>query len=707
MNRSKFLKNLETMYTFKGPWLMMKNSYFATCKKSIRQSMESLYNSKVTLNTNMNYKKNVKRSISPCHYLLMSNNTTKILRKTEEKKQGDTMKTEKEIEEEDKSRKLSKKDFQMFKRMFSIAIPERHLFALSLLSLGIASGVTLLTPIYIGDMVNLLSDGNHETIDSLKLTVLQLGGLFLIASAAATARFASIQIAAKRISARLQRFIFRAVLSRDKTFFDKSSTGELINRQSIDISIISQTLTSTITNGSAGLFEIVGAAALMIYISPALMLKVLGIFPCMICLGYFGRILRSLSKKYTDALADTSSVATEYLNQISTVKLFTAEKLTMQRYNANAERALDYGKRMGLAIGYFHGGMFLFSQAVILGILYAGGLDVLSGALSQGELTSFLLYSFSLAMSFQRLSSVYSDLNKAAGAGDRVFSLLDVPPSSSDISNLPFLYEPYDDASSSDHSYDCPPHSWSGSIVFDNVSFSYPTRSLSPVLSNLSLSIKPSEVVAIVGPSGSGKSTLAHLLTKLYSPSSGSILLDNQCISTIDPVSLRRSIGVVPQEPQLFAVSIFDNIRMGDRSISDEQIISACRLAAADDFIQRLPEGYHTNLGERGSLVSGGQRQRLAIARALVKNPSLLILDESTSALDSHTELAIQQSLFSSSSSSSSSPTTIIIAHRLSTIQHADTILVLDKGSIVERGSHDELLQLNGHYASLISSQSL
>ena len=323
----------------------------------------------------------------------------------------------------------------------------------------------------------------------------------------------------------------------------------------------------------------------------------------------------------------------------------------------------------------------IFSAIAVM--LWVGGNDVLNGNMTGGELGAFVFYAIVVAAATATISEVVGDLQRAAGAAERLFelmqvdSVIDTPREAVPAADLP------------------------AEIRMDNVTFHYPSRPQQAALQDFDLSVKQGQSLALVGPSGAGKSTVFELLQRFYDPQQGQIWFGTADLRSMDPADLRRQIAVVAQQPTLFSGDVMHNIRYGDPDADEQQVIDAARAAHADEFIQQLPQGYYSDLGEQGVRLSGGQRQRIAIARAVLKNPRVLLLDEATSALDSESEHHVQQAL----QDLQENRTTIIIAHRLSTILHADKIAVLDGGQVVALGRHHELLHQSSLYRRLADLQ--
>ena len=397
--------------------------------------------------------------------------------------------------------------------------------------------------------------------------------------------------------------------------------------------------------------------------------------------GIYGRMLRKVSKEVQDALARSSEVAEETLAGVRTVRAFAREAREVARYGGAVEESFQLARYRARLGATFTGGVSFLGYGAIAAVLWYGGVLLGEGQLSFGDLTSFLLYTFTVAFSIGALSSLWSDFAKAAGASERVFELMDRAPEVEPGGLRPDTVE--------------------GKVALTDVHFAYPTRPDAPVLTGLSLSLEPGQVVALVGHSGGGKSTVAALLSRFYDPDTGGISLDHRPYEDLDAGWLREQVGVVSQEPILFATSIADNIRYGRPGASQDDVIRAAEAANALEFVNDFPEGFGTLVGERGVRLSGGQKQRIAIARALLKDPSVLVLDEATSALDAESEHLVQDAL----DRLMRGRTTLVIAHRLSTVRDADRVVVLDGGRVAESGTHDELLALGGLYRKLVERQ--
>ena len=469
------------------------------------------------------------------------------------------------------------------------------------------------------------------------------------------------------------------------TFFSQKRVGELNSRISSDITQIQDTLTTTIAEFLRQFILIIGGVALLAFISIKLTLIMLAVVPLVaVAAVIFGRFIRKYSKKVQDTVAESHVIVEETLQGISNVKAFANEWYEIARYQTKIREIVKIGIKGGLYRGYFASFIIFCLFGAIVAVVWFGVTLSIKGEMSVGQLISFVLYSTFVGASFGGVAELYAQIQKAIGATERVFELLEEKP------------EPIIDIK------DQEVIRIKGNVAFENVSFSYPTRSEIQVLKDVSFKANFGEKVALVGPSGTGKSTIASLLLRFYDISTGAIKIDGKEIKDYDLGQLRANMSIVPQDVILFGGTIRENIAYGKPNATIEEIYDAARQANAFNFIDGFPEKFETLVGERGIKLSGGQRQRIAIARALLKNPAILILDEATSSLDSESEKLVQEAL----EILMHGRTSIIIAHRLSTIRSADKILVLDNGIISESGTHKELLEIeNGIYKNLSNLQ--
>ena len=513
--------------------------------------------------------------------------------------------------------------------------------------------------------------------------------LFLVAAALAVfsaGRFYTVSWLGEKITADVKNKVYAHVLEQSPTFFETTQSGEVLSRLTSDTTLVQTVVGSSLSMGLRNLVMGTGAVGMLVWTNPWLMLQVIGllvvvVFPSV----YLGRRVRRLSRASQDRVADSSAIASEVLNAISVVQSYTAEKREADRFTSSTAQALGTALRRTRARSVLVGFIILTSSAALLWGLYLGTLSVRAGHTTAGELGQTIVYVILLASAFAVLGEVYGDVLRAAGATERLMELLHTRS----------------DVSSPEHPQQAPWPMNGSSLSLRGVNFNYPSRPTQQALDGLSGEVRAGQTVAIVGPSGAGKTTLFSLLMRFYTPQQGELLLDGVPITHMDLQALRQRIGVVPQEAVIFSGTVMENIRYGRPEATEAEVMAAAHSAFAQEFIAELPSGYDTYLGDRGVRLSGGQRQRIAIARAILKNPPLLLLDEATSALDANSERMVQAAL----ETAMQGRTTLVIAHRLATVQRADCIWVLDKGRLVEQGTHEELIQRGGLYASLAALQ--
>ncbi|XP_019857036.1 PREDICTED: ABC transporter B family member 25-like isoform X2 [Amphimedon queenslandica] len=594
----------------------------------------------------------------------------------------------------------SKKKKADLKRLIKLAIPEYPLISLGLVMLLISNSIQGIIPYIFGYVIDLavknqtlcqeISSGvinvtgpvPHCSLWLMSREVLVLVGLFLVVSVASMFRAICFTLAGERFVARIRKNLFAAILRQEMGFFDTNRTGELTNRLASDTAVIQSAVTENVSILARYSLQLIISIGVMFWINARLTAVLLSVFPLIsIAAVYYGRKLKDLRKKYQDKLALASSTAEESISNIRTVRAFTNEMKLMTSYNEDIERSYSLGKVISFLIGGFSGVVFILIYNALCLILWYGGYLVYHQKLSSGELTALMLYTLTLAMSFAFISNVYGEFMQAVGASIRIFELMDRIPLIQDGA----LVRP----------------SFEGEILFKNVYFTYPSRPDEPVLKGVNFSVRPGEMVALVGPSGGGKSTIVNLIEHFYDLTDGNILISGLNVKDLDPSWYRRHIGIVNQEPVLFATTIKDNIAFGKENATQEEIEAAALQANAHDFIMSFEENYKTLVGERGVRLSGGQKQRVAIARALLLNPKILLLDEATSALDAESEFLVQEAI----DRAMIGRTVLVIAHRLSTVRNASKVLVLNEGFIVEEGTHDELLSFDGIYKKLVLHQ--
>ncbi|MDC3952661.1 ABC transporter ATP-binding protein [Polyangium jinanense] len=567
-------------------------------------------------------------------------------------------------------------------RLFGLARPETARLAAGTVFLVIGTLMGLLVPQafrVILDRAVSKADG-FWTIDRAAVALIVLAAV----QAASTAlRFVYFTSAGERVVTRLRRDLFEQLLAQEIAFFDERKTGELTSRLAADTTLVQNAVSVNISMGLRFAAQVLGGVGFLVYTSPILTAVMLGVVPP-VALGAvaYGRRVRKLSREAQDALARANEVAEETIAGIRTVRAFAAEKTEAGRYTKAVWDAFAVVWRRIVTNAVFMSVSSFAAFAALALVLWYGGRLVSQGAMTPGGLTSFLMYTLMVAFSLGGMSELWADLMRASGAAERVFELIDRPPT------IPLAEG-------------ARPGSVEGRIELSRVSFAYPSRNDVPVLRDLDLAIAPGEVVALVGPSGSGKSTIAALLLRLYDPTEGRITLDGKDLRGLSPEWLRRNVGVVSQEPMLFSCSVADNMRYGRTTATEAEVEAAARAANAHEFVSKFPEGYATLVGERGVRLSGGQKQRVAIARAVLKDPRILVLDEATSALDAESEHLVKEAL----DRLMKGRTTLIIAHRLSTVMGANRVVVIEDGKIVQSGDHATLMQQGGLYRKLVERQ--
>jgi len=573
-----------------------------------------------------------------------------------------------------------------YRRLLALARPEWRRILVGTIFLLLASVMSLAYPQAVRMIVDgaLAKDkgpgGGGSVIDNAALGMIVI---FALQAVAIALRYVMFTLAGERVVARLRRTLYEHVLAQEIAFFDERRTGELGSRLASDTTVLQNTVSVNVSMLLRNGASVIGGVALLFYTSPLLTLIMLSVVPA-VALGavIYGKRIRRLSKQAQDALGDAGNVAAEAIAGIRTVRSFTAEPLEGERYGAAIERTFQLARQRAVAGATFMGAATLAAYGAIALVLWYGGKLVMRDAMSVGELTSFVLYTLIVAVGLGAMGELWTDFMRASGAAERVFELLDRKPTIALTGGEV-------------------PATVTGRVTLEKVEFSYPARPDVPVLRGVDLVVAPGEVVALVGPSGAGKSTVAALLGRLYDPQRGRVLLDGRDVRELDPTWLRKQIGVVAQEPILLSGTIEENVRYGRADASDDEVRAALRAANAHDFVWAFPEGHKTRVGERGVQLSGGQKQRVAIARALLKDPRILVLDEATSALDAESEHLVQQAL----DRLMKGRTTLVIAHRLSTVMHADRVVVVEGGQIVQSGRHGELMATEGLYRRLVERQ--
>lgn len=553
----------------------------------------------------------------------------------------------------------------------------------ALAALVASTSVMLFVPMAVRRMIDDgFSVADATAIDGAFGSLLVVAALMGVTSAL---RFFLVSWIGERVVADLRSAVFDHIVGQSPAFFEESHTGEIQSRLTTDTTLIKTVVGSTASIALRNAFTLLGAATLLVWTSPRLSALVLVAIPVIaLPLLLFGRLVRRLSRKSQDTLADTNVFAGEALTFIQTVQAFTHEDIDRARYRKVVDIAFGAARERLIARAGLTALVIFLVFAFITVLLWVGARNVLDGTMSGGLLSQFVIYALLCAMSMAALTEVWGELQLAAGAAERLFELLGIAPA---------IEAPADPARLPDRV--------AGRVAFEDVDFAYPTRPERRALDGLSFVAEPGETVAIVGPSGAGKSTVLRLLLRFYDPTRGTIRVDGVDLRALDPSDLRSQMAIVPQESAIFSDTLGENIRYGRPDATDAEVEAAAAIARVDEFVPTLPNGYDTRLGEHGMTLSGGQRQRVAIARAVLKDAPILLLDEATSALDAQAERLVQQAI----ERLEAGRTTIVIAHRLATVRRADRILVVDDGRLVASGTHASLLAEGGLYADLARMQ--
>jgi len=560
--------------------------------------------------------------------------------------------------------------------------PYRGMMLLALLALVLTAAVSLVLPLAVRRVVDGFDTGNAALLDRYFAGAL---GIALLLAMGTGLRYYLVTRLGERAVADIRRALFDRVLGMSPAFFERIMTGEVLSRITTDTTLILSVIGSSVSVALRNLLILVGGLALLMLTSAKLTGLVLLVVPAIVVpIIILGRRLRRLSKENQDWIASSSGSAAEALSSVQTVQAFTHEGATRADFAAVTERSFVAAKARIWTRAVMTVIVIFLTFAGIVGVLWIGARDVRMGAMTVGELVQFVIYAVMVAGAVGALSEIWGELQRAAGATERLVELLHTEDAVRDpVRPVPL------------------PRPVRGEIGFEAVTFRYPARPETSALNGVSLHVRPGETVALVGPSGAGKTTILQLLLRFYDPQAGRITLDGVALTDMARAEFRQAIALVPQDPVIFAASARENIRFGRPDASDAEVEAAARAAAAHDFLAALPQGYDSPLGERGVLLSGGQKQRVAIARAILRDAPVLLLDEATSALDAESERAVQAAV----ERLSRGRTTLVVAHRLATVKRADRIVVFDQGRIAATGSHDELVAAGGLYARLARLQ--
>jgi len=589
---------------------------------------------------------------------------------------------EKKQEEAPKT-KLNASTFRHLIGIYRFMLPYQKHFILGMLALVLSSGIVLAFPFFTGKLIDVALKKSDWWLNDINSIVLALLLILLVQSGFSFLRVYFFSQVSEKSMADIRTTLYEKLMTLPLTFYDTRRIGELNSRLSADVALLQSTFSITLAEFFRQIFILLFGISILFFTTPRLTFFMLATFPILVlAVLFFGKYIRKLSKQTQDQLAQTNTIVEETLQSVSMVKAFTNEFYEVHRY----KEALAESVKTALRAANYRGAFISFVVFAIFGgivaVLWYGSNLVMQGEISIGELTAFVIYTMFIGGSIGGLGDLYGQIQKAIGSSERILEILAMD-SEAELKNTVTDLK------------------LNGKIRYQNIRFAYPTRPEMEVLKNLNLEIKAGEKIALVGQSGAGKTTITQLLLRHYHANEGSIFLDEKQISAYDLQAYRQNIGVVPQEVILFGGTITENIAYGKPNANFEQIREAAQKANALQFIESFPEKFETIVGERGIKLSGGQRQRIAIARAILKNPSILILDEATSSLDAESEFLVQEAL----KNLMQNRTTIIIAHRLATIREADCIYVLEKGEIVEQGTHEQKKKKSGTYSNLVKLQ--
>lgn len=567
-----------------------------------------------------------------------------------------------------------------YKRLFSYIRPYLGRLTMAMICALLASGANLYVPWLIKGVIDqVLADRDMMMLNLIAVSIVVaffLRGVFLYGQHYLMAYIA------QKVIIDIRGAIYNKLQKLPISYFEKRQTGTVMSYVTNDVAAMQAGLADHVIDMVTEGVILIGSFAMMCWLHWKLTLLTLIIVPLVgYTMNIFGRKLKKTSFTMQERVAEITSLLQEALTAIRVIRSFVREDYEIDRFakqnQANFIAQMKNAKLMSMLAPVVE---FLAAISVTM-ILWYGGMEVIDGNLTAGALIAFLVYAVNLSNPIKRLSRVYGNIQKAIAAAERVFAVLDTDEEIKDS----------DDAKELPHV--------KGNVKLNDVKFSYVEGELA--IKGITMEAQPGQMVAIVGASGSGKSTIANLIPRFYDIQSGSIEIDGYDIRSVTQESLRKQIGIVPQETVLFNGTVYDNIRYGNLNATDEEIVAAAKAANAHEFISQMTDGYNTQIGERGALLSGGQRQRIAIARAILKDPQILILDEATSALDTESEKIVQEAL----DKLLIGRTSFVIAHRLSTIVRADVIVVMERGVIVERGTHEQLLAKGGIYSKLHQMQ--
>ena len=566
------------------------------------------------------------------------------------------------------------------RRLVDYFRPHRRAIVLVFTLAAVGTGMGLAGPYLLGQAVDLIA--RRSGAAALSRVILMMIGVYAFSWVASAGQGVIVAGVAQRMMRTLRKDLFDHLQTLSLRFFDGRTSGELMSRLTNDMDAVSRVLSQNVTELFTGLLTLVGVLVIMFVLNPLLALGTLVVFPLMIGLvGLVGKKTRAAFRSYQAGLGSLNGILEETYSGQKVVMAYGQEATALTKFDQANEAVRAVGTHAMTYALLIMPMMGILSNANIAVVAGLGGWMTIAGMATVGTIASFISYSNRFAQPLRQLGDLYNQIQAALAGAERIFTILDTAPDLNDAENA-FEVDRVE-----------------GDVVFRDVTFSYVPDV--PVLKEISLHARPGERIALVGPTGAGKTTIVNLLSRFYDLDAGEIRIDGRDIRNVSRASLRRNLGTVLQQSFLFAESVMENIRYGRLDATDEEVIAAATLARADRFIRRLPQGYDTELSERGANLSEGQRQLLAIARAILADPRVLILDEATSSVDTRTEVHIQEALLELMKGR----TSFVIAHRLSTIRGADQVIMIDDGRIVERGTHEELMAYAGAYHRLYMSQ--
>lgn len=568
----------------------------------------------------------------------------------------------------------------LYLRILSYIKPYMHRLLFAMVCTIMAAAGNLYIPWIIKDMIDeVLADKNGTMLNWIAASII---AIFIVRGLFWYGQNYLMSYVGQSVIIDIRAAVFKKLQRLSVSFYDKNKTGTIMSYVTNDVNALQSAMVENTIEMITEGFILIGSVVAMIYLDWRLTLFTVCTFPVVLWfMEFFGKKIRKTGGRIQECTADITSVLQESVASARVIKSFVREDYEVDRFDVENKANFRANMKNAQLMATLTPVVELVAAIGVTMIIWYGGNNVINGTITAGSLVAFLTYAVNISNPIKRLTRVIGNIQKALGAAQRVFMIIDMPEEiaeSRDAKQLPEV---------------------SGKVEFQNVSFAYNDKG--NVITDLSFSVKPGEVIAIVGPSGAGKSTIANLLPRFYDVNKGDIKIDGHSVREVTLDSLREQVGIVPQETMLFNGSVYNNILYGRLDATKEEIEAAAKAANAHDFIMQLTDGYETKLGDRGVNLSGGQRQRIAIARAILKNPRILILDEATSALDTESERVVQEAL----DRLMVGRTSFVIAHRLSTVKNADKILVLEKGNLVESGTHDELLALDGLYAHLYKIQ--